>query len=137
LANFGITVDKTGLLSLDTAKFTTAANANFSTLLSTLGDSTTGGFLQTATNLLSGVEDATTGILRGEETSVAGQITQQQTRITNETATVTQLQTNLNAQIARADAAIAQLESKVSFAQGLFAQYTGYNPNNPSNGSSL
>jgi hypothetical protein len=37
------------------------------------------------------------------------------------------LQTNLTAQVAAADAAIANLESQVSYVTGLFAQYTGAN----------
>jgi flagellar hook-associated protein 2 len=137
LSNFGITVDKTGVLSIDTSKFTAAANANFPTLLATLGTPTSGGFLQTATDLLSSVEAPTTGILTGEESSVASQIKDQQIKIADETATVNQLQTNLTAQISKADAAIAQLENQVSFAQGLFAQYTGYNASNPANASTL
>jgi flagellar hook-associated protein 2 len=127
LANFGVTLFSTGQLSFDSAAFTTAANANFSTLVSTLGTSTSGGFLQTAANLLSGVEDSATGTLPSEENSVAGQITTQQTLIANEQATVTQLQTNLTAEISKADAAIASLESQVSYVTGLFATYTGAN----------
>ena len=125
LANFGITLDESGVLSVDTSTFTSAAAANFSGLLSTLGNSTSGGFLQTATNLLSSVEDAATGALTTEEASVATQITNQQTQITNEKATVAQLQTNLTAQISAADSSIAELESQVSYVTGLFAQYTG------------
>jgi flagellar hook-associated protein 2 len=125
LANFGITVDQTGALSVDTTAFGNAANANFSTLLSTLGNSATGGFLQTATNLLAGVEDATNGTLKIEEGSVAGQITSQQALIASEQSRVNQLQTNLTQQIALADTAIASLESQVSFVTGLFAQFTG------------
>jgi len=135
LANFGITVDSTGALSVDTSAFTAAANANFSTLLSTLGGTTSGGFLQAATNLLNGVEDPTTGTLKIEEASVAGEITSQQALIANEQSRVNQLQTNLTQQIATADSAIAGLESQVSFVTGLFAQYTGAN-NTQSNGLS-
>src|ERR1017187_46282 len=71
LANFGVTVDQTGQLSVDTAAFTSAATANFSTLLSTLGNASTGGFLQTATNLLKGIEDPITGAIKTEESSIA------------------------------------------------------------------
>jgi len=125
LANFGITLDQTGQLSVDTTAFTNAANANFPLLLSTLGSAATGGFLQTATNLLTGVEDPATGAIKTEETSVASQTAAEQTTITNEQATVTQLQTNLTQQISLADSAIAELESQVSYVTGLFAQYTG------------
>ncbi len=135
LANFGVTLDQTGQLSVDESAFTAAANANFPALLATLGGATTGGFLQTATNLLSGLEDPVTGVLKNEETSWANQISAQQTTIANEQARVTQLQTNLTQQISKADAAIAGLESQVSYVTGLFAQYTGAN-NTQSNGLS-
>jgi flagellar hook-associated protein 2 len=135
LANYGITLDQTGNLSVDTTAFTTAVNANFPAFLSTLGTSTTGGFLQTATNLLSGIEDPTTGVIKTEETDLSSQIASQQTKITNEQATVNQLQTNLTAQISQADTAIAELESQVSYVTGLFAQYTGAS-NTQSNGLS-
>jgi flagellar hook-associated protein 2 len=127
LANFGVTVDQTGRLSVDIAAFTSAATANFSTLLSTLGNTSTGGFLQTATNLLKGIEDPITGAIKTEESSIASQIATEQTTISNEQARVNQLQTNLTQQIARADAAIANLESQVSYVTGLFAIYTGAN----------
>jgi flagellar hook-associated protein 2 len=133
LANFGITLDETGQLSVNTTAFTTAANANFPTLLSTLGGATTGGFLQAATNLLTGVEDPATGALKVEEASVASQITNQQATITNEQARVTLLQTNLTQQIAQADTAIAEMETQVTYVTGLFAQYTG-TINNQNNG---
>jgi flagellar hook-associated protein 2 len=135
LANFGITVDETGLLSVDTSAFTAAANANFSTLLSTLGGTTSGGFLQAATNLLNGAEDPINGAIKIEEGSLTGQITGQQALIANEQSRVNQLQTNLTKQIATADSAIAALEGQVSFVTGLFAQFTGAN-NTQSNGLS-
>ena len=135
LANFGVTLDQTGHLSVNTANFTSAANANFPALLTTLGSSASGGFLKTASDLLSGVENATTGIIKAEETSIDGEITSQQTRIANEQAIVNNLQTSLTAQIAKADSAIASLESQVSYVTGLFAQYTGAN-NTQNNGLS-
>ena len=135
LANYGITLDKTGHLSVDTAAFAAAANGNFPALLSVIGTSTSGGFLQTATNLLNSLEDPSNGLIKSEETDLSSQITAQQTKITNEQATVNQLQTSLTAQISQADAAIASLESQVSYVTGLFAQYTGAS-NTQSNGLS-
>ena len=135
LANFGITLDNTGQLSVDTTAFTTAANADFPALLSSLGGTSTGGFLQTATNLLNGIEDPASGALKTEETSIANQVTTEQTTIGNEQDRVNRLQTNLTAQISQADSTIAELESQVSFVTGLFAQYTGAN-NTQSNGLS-
>jgi flagellar hook-associated protein 2 len=136
LANYGITLDQSGHLSVNTTTFNAAANANFSGLLSTLGSSTTSGFLKTATDLLSGVEDPVTGSIRNEEATVSDAITAQQTRIANEQAVVSSLQQNLTAQIARADAAIASLESQVSYVTGLFAAYNGTSSTSTSNGLS-
>jgi len=136
LANFGITVGDTGQLSVDTAAFTTAANANFSGLQSALGGATTGGFLQAATNALNSVEDTTTGALKIEENTVASEITAQNTTIAGEQAKITLLQTNLTAQMVTADAAISALESQLSYVNGLFYSITGNN-NNPDATSSI
>ncbi len=134
LANFGITVDQTGHLSVDTAEFTTAANANFAGLAATLGGSTSGGFLKAATDLLTSVEDPIIGTLKNEETSIANQITAQNAKISDAQARVAQLQANVTAQIVKADAAIAALESQVSYVNGLFYSITGNN-NNPNAGT--
>jgi flagellar hook-associated protein 2 len=136
LANFGITVDDTGQLSVDTTAFTTAATANFSTLASTLGGTTTGGFLQAATNALNSVEDTTAGSLKIEENNVASEIAAQNTTIAGEQAKITLLQTNLTAQMVTADAAISALESQLSYVNGLFYSITGNN-NNPNATSSI
>ncbi len=125
LANFGITLDQAGQLSVDTTAFANAANANFQGLLSTLGGATGGGFLGAASNLLTGIEDPTAGTLKTEEASVASQVKAAQATIANEQATVNLLQTNLTQQISSADTAIAEIESQVSYVTGLFAQYTG------------
>jgi flagellar hook-associated protein 2 len=125
LANYGITLDQTGQISVDTGALTTAANANFPAFLAALGGTTTGGFLQTASNLLSNVDDPTTGLVSTEETQLQNQITSQQSQIATQQATVNQLQTNLTNQISQADSTIAELESQVSYVTGLFAQYTG------------
>jgi hypothetical protein len=110
---------------VDTTAFTSAANAGFPALLATLGSSTGGGFLGTATTLMTGIEDPTAGTLKVEEKSFAGEITAAQTTVTNEQATVNLLQTNLTQQISQADSTIAEMESQVSYVTGLFAQYTG------------
>ena len=130
LAGFGITVSNTGILSVDTAAFTSAATTNFSSLVSTLGGSSTNGFLFAATNLLNGVEDPTAGSLKIEENTAASEIAAQNTVISNEQAKISQIQTNITAQMDTADAAIASLESQVSYVNGLFYSITGNN-NNP------
>ena len=134
LANFGITVGDTGQLLVDTAAFTAAANANFSGLAATLGGADTGGFLQAATNALNGVEDPTFGSLKIEQNTVNSEITAQNATIASEQSRINLLQTNLTAQIVKADAAISALESQLSYVNGLFFSITGNN-NNPNNSS--
>lgn len=131
LANFGITVGDTGQLSVDTSAFTTAADANFSGLAAALGGTSTGGFLYAATNGMTSIEDPAVGSLKTEEAAVTSEITAQNTTIVNEQARITQLQTNITAQMVKADAAISALESQLSYVNGLFYSITGNN-NNPS-----
>jgi flagellar hook-associated protein 2 len=133
LANFGITVDQSGHLSVSTPTLTSAASADFQGLLTTLGSSTGGGFLKTATDLLAGVEDPITGSIRTQETSASEAITAQQKRVADEQAAITGIQQNLTAQIARADASIASLQSQLSYVTGLFAAYNGTSTSSTSN----
>jgi flagellar hook-associated protein 2 len=130
LANFGISVDTNGQLSVDTAAFAAAANANFAGLTSTLGGVATGGFLLAATNALGSVNDLATGSIQVEEDTVRDQIASQNTKIADEQAKIALLQSNLTAQIVKADAAISALESQLSYVNGLFYSITGNN-NNP------
>jgi flagellar capping protein FliD len=130
LANFGITVDDTGVISVDSSAFTAAANANFSGLVSAIGGASTSGFLFAATNLLNGVEDPTAGSVKIEENTFSSEITAQNTVIANQQAQIAQIQSNITAQMVAADAAISALESQVSYVNGLFYSITGNN-NNP------
>lgn len=125
LANYGVTLSQEGQLSVDTTAFASAANSDFPAFLATLGGTTTGGFLQAATNLLNGVEDPSTGLIPTEQNQLGNQITSQQSQISDEQSRVTDIQNNITAQISKADATIASLESQVSYVTGLFAQYTG------------
>jgi hypothetical protein len=52
-----------------------------------------------------------------------------QTQINNDQAQIAQLQANLQAQMAQADALIATLQQQNTFLQGLFQYATSNNPN--------
>jgi flagellar hook-associated protein 2 len=132
LAAYGLTLDKTGHLLVDSTALTTAANANFSGFLATLGGTSTGGFLKAAADSLNGLEDTTNGTLKLEESNLKDLISTRQNRIADEQSRLTQLQADLTARIAKADAAIAALESQSSYVNGLFYSITGNN-NNPTN----
>jgi len=133
LANFGVTVDQSGRLSVDSTTLTATAGADFQGLLSVLGSSTGGGFLKTATDLLGAVEDPVSGTIKGEETTISNAITAQQKRIADEQTAIDGIQTNLTAQIAKADASIASLQSQLSYVTGLFAAYNGTSTTNTNN----
>ncbi len=125
LTAFGVSVDKSGHLSVDSTALSAAAATKFSTLLTTLGSSSTGGFLKTATDILGALEDPVTGLIKNEGTTISSAITLQKKKMADQQTNVTNLQANLTAQLARADAAIARLESQVSYVTGLFASYNG------------
>ena len=136
LANFGITVDSSGILTVNSSAFTAAAGSNFAGLVSTLGGVSTNSFLFAAANLLNGVEDPLAGSLKIEENTAAKQLAAQNTVIAGEQAKIAQIQTNITAQMVSADAAISSLESQVSYVNGLFYSITGNN-NNPNAGSGV
>ena len=121
LTDLGLTVDKTGQMSFDASAFSaqnTAAITQF------LGSATTGGFIQAATSALSSVDDVNSGDLESEYAVLQGQINSQNQRITDAQARVTQMETNLEAVLAQADAAIANLQAQKTYYTQLFqAEY--------------
>jgi flagellar hook-associated protein 2 len=80
-----------------------------------LGSSTTGGFLQAATNVLSGLEDPATGLIKTAEDNMKSQLADLLTTITTKQASVEQLQIDLENKMAAADALLATAEQQYSF----------------------
>lgn len=126
LAAFGITVSSNGHLAVDATAFQAAASANYSGLVSLLGSTTKGGFLQSATGALNGLEDTTSGIFTTQEAQLKNQITSTQADIDAKQARIDLLQASLQAQLANADAAIATLEQQASYMTNLFASQRAY-----------
>jgi flagellar hook-associated protein 2 len=121
LATLGVTFDDTtGQLSFDQGTFDSATSGQTDALTQFLGSATSTGFLETATNAMTGLLDPTTGILTNEYNTIAGTITSTNTQIANEQAQVTQLQTNLTQQMAAADTMIYDLQQQSSQLQGIF-----------------
>jgi flagellar hook-associated protein 2 len=90
-----------------------------------LGSATGGGFLKAATDAMTSVEDPTTGLIHTTETGYQNQIDSLNTRISAKQDQVNQLQENLQAQMAAADAAIASMEQQYSYLSSMFqAQQT-------------
>jgi flagellar hook-associated protein 2 len=120
LADLGITVSQTGQLTFDAGSMSTdqAAVSQF------LGGISSGGFLQTVNNDLTSVTDPTSGMIATEYNSLQGTITSDNSQIADQQYQISNLQTNLEAQLSQADAAIATLQSQDTYFQQLFtAEY--------------
>jgi len=127
LSDLGLTFDDQGHLNFNTTQFDSVAAAHPSDVAAFFG-STTSGFLQAATNILTGIEDPNTGTLQQTLNTIQDQITRDDRSITDEQNRIDALQQSLTNQMAVADAAIASLESQVTLFTGLFAGFTNGNP---------
>ena len=120
LTSLGLTFDSSGKLSLDSTVFTEATGPDLSGLTGFLGTTTGDGFLKTATDIMSSLEDATNGIIKSSVSLLQTQMTDQDARIASEQAKIDQLTTDTQARMAAADALIAQMEQQVSYFSSMF-----------------
>ncbi len=112
--------DTTGQLSFDQATFDAATTGQTTALTQFLGSATGGGFLQTATNALTGMLDPTDGVITQAISTTSSQITATNSQITAKEAAVTLLQANLTQQMAASDALIYSLQQQSSLLEGMF-----------------
>ncbi|HEX4168878.1 MAG TPA: flagellar filament capping protein FliD [Bryobacteraceae bacterium] len=122
LSAIGLSFDSSGNLSFDSGTFSATASSNPNDVLNFIGTATSGGFLQTANSMITSVTDPTTGIIAGDNSTIASQLTTIGTKITTDQAQVSQLQTTLTAQMATADATISSLQNQLTEVTDLFAQ---------------
>ena len=121
MAALGLTFnDTTGQLSFDQSTFDSATSGQTDALTAFLGSATGGGFLETATNALAGIEAPTTGTLSTEISSTQADITSTNSQITSETAQVSQLQANLTQQMSAADSLIYEMQQQSTQIDGIF-----------------
>ena len=120
LNSLGLEFDDQGRLSLDMTTFSAAANGQYEALEVFLGSSSNDGFLKYAADLMDGLENSTDGIIDTAISSLQAEMTRQDTRIAEEQDRIDQLQENLVARMAAADAMIAALEQQVRYMTGLF-----------------
>jgi flagellar hook-associated protein 2 len=120
LTDLGLTFDTNGHLNFDPTVLSSIRGPQLADLTSFLGGATGGGFLQFATNLMAGIEDANTGLLPTAISSTAGEIAHENQLIANRQNSLTQLQTSLQEQMSKADALISQIESRNSYFTTLF-----------------
>jgi flagellar hook-associated protein 2 len=114
--------DQNGVLSFDSSAFASATAGGLTQLTNFLGSTTSGGFLEAATNTLNSLTAPNTGILQTSLASYQSEITQENQDISNEQDQINTLQTNLTAQMSAADASIASLEQETLYLNGLFSQ---------------
>ena len=115
LTDLGLTFDKDGRLQFDSAAFEEAAKGKVDDVLAFLGGTGTGGFLKTANDILDGVEDSTTGILKTTLSTIQEQKTAQDKLLESEQARIDQFEANLRERLAVSDALIASLEQQASY----------------------
>ena len=121
LRDLGLKLDKDGKLSFDSSVFSDATSGGLTNAFSFLGSQDGSGFLKTAADTLSGIEDLTNGTLKSAITSTTSSLTSQDTRISDEQDRIDALKERLQAQMATSDALIAQMEQQVTYITNLFS----------------
>jgi len=120
LTQLGVEFSAQGTLTFDPTALNGLSSQQISDAYSFLGDPTTGGYLQAASNTLSGLLDPTTGVIPNEATNLQNEYQQEAQAITAAQGRVSDLTTTLTAQMASADALIATLQNQTQFVDGLF-----------------
>jgi len=134
LAQLGVEFTQQGTLTFNSSAVSGLSQSQINDALSFLGDPNSSGFLQFANNTLSNITDPTTGLVASETQTLQSENQNDQNQINNDQAQLTLLQTNLQNQMAQANALIAQLQQQNTLLQGLFQYDTSNNPNAQSAG---
>ncbi|MEI9976900.1 MAG: flagellar filament capping protein FliD [Ignavibacteriota bacterium] len=117
MTDLGLTLGSDGTMSFDATQFNSmGANG----IQQFLGGLTSGGFLQSANNILTSYADPTTGALTSQFDSVVTQITNDQNQVSDDQARINLIQANLTQQLSAADAAISVLQEQNSYFTNLF-----------------
>ena len=121
MTGLGFTLNVDGTLAYSALTMMSTDLSNSAGVIAFLGSAAGGGFLETATNAINGIEDSSTGLLTTTEAAIQSQIASLGDTIAARQTRVEQLQTNLTNQIAKADAAIATMEQQYSYLSSMFA----------------
>jgi flagellar capping protein FliD len=121
LKNLGLELGKNGQLTYTATDLMSIDFGNSSGVDTFLGSATGGGFLKAATDTMTSLEDPTTGLIKTSETDLQSQISNLGTTITDKQNKVSDLQIQLQNQMARADASIASMEQQYSYLSSMFA----------------
>lgn len=115
LMGLGLSLGMNGQITFDSQTLDSAYSSNPAGVASFLGSATGGGWLASATNALTNLEDPIVGLVTNDETNLQNQITSISNQITTKQNQVTTMQANLTQQMAAADAMIATMEQQYSF----------------------
>ena len=125
LASLGLDLGTNGQITYNALTLLSADLTSSTGVTAFLGSATGGGFLKSATDALTSVEDPSTGLLKTLETDMNSQITDLGTTISTKQAAVDAMQLQMQNQMAAADALIASMEQQYSYLSGMFqAQQT-------------
>jgi flagellar hook-associated protein 2 len=128
LTQLGVEFTQQGTLTFNSATLNNLSQTQVSDALAFLGSPNSGGFLQYADNTLNSVTDPISGTIATETQIIQNQYQRDQTQINNDQTKLAQMQQNLQAQMAKANALIATLQQQTTFLQGLFQYGTSNNP---------
>lgn len=121
LSDLGITFDPTTFkMTFDEPTFLSATLGSMSGITAFLGDGTSAGFLKTATDAMSSVEDPSQGSLKTAITDNQTEAADDTNRIATEQAQVDKYQTDLTNQLDAADALISSMEQQYTVVSNLF-----------------
>jgi flagellar hook-associated protein 2 len=129
LAQLGVEFTQEGTLTFDPTVSAGLSTSQINDALTFLGDPNTGGYLQYANNVLNSITDPVAGSIATDTQAYQNENTADQTEITSDQAKLVTMQTNLQAQMAQANALIESLQNQTTFLEGLFQADTSNNPN--------
>jgi flagellar hook-associated protein 2 len=128
LAQLGVEFTQQGTLTFDSSAIAGLNQSQITDALTFLGNVNSGGFLQYANNTLNGITDPVSGAIAAETQTLDNENSSYQSQITTDQSQLTIMQTNLENQMAAANALISKLENQTTFLQGLFQADTSNNP---------
>lgn len=130
LADLGLTFGQDGHLSFDASVLSKASANSMTNVLNFLGSESSSGFLQSAKNILTSINDSTTGSLPVGEQVITDGLSSLADKMSATQDRITLLQQNLTDQMSKADALVAGLQQQVSYFTSMFAAMRQNNNNN-------
>lgn len=129
VTDLGLTFDQNGHLQFDPSVLSQATSKSLVDVQNFLGTETGGGFLKGANDILTSIDDTTTGTLPQATQSLTNEISSIATQISAQQDRINLLQQTLTAQMTKADATISSLQQQVSYYTTLFTTMRDNNSN--------